>query len=221
MKYCEILELLKSKSDGKFAEFSKTLSNSDYISIGVKNPVLREIIKDHTKDEELKLKDFELGKYLEVDFIYFGLGVCRENTTKEKLGFLKAEIHKAKSWAITDMVSTYLKKIMFDEYWDFFLSLYKSKHTYDRRMAYVLGLKLYKDKKILKILEHINYNEECMVMMAEAWLLATIAICFPDEIYKFLSIISDETLKRKTISKMIDSFRIDDETKEKFKRLRK
>ena len=221
MKYQKFLKLLELKSDKKFAEFSKSLSNSDYISIGVKNPVLREIVKEHTGDKELKLEDFELGKYLEVDFVYFGLGVCREKTAKDKLNFLKANIHKAKSWAITDMVSTYLKKITFEEYWDFFLSLYQSKYTYDRRMAYVLGLKLYKDERILNILKYVNANEEYMVMMSEAWLLATISISFPNAIYEFLCDTNDNTLKRKTISKMVDSFRIDDETKEKFKKLRK
>ena len=57
-------------------------------------------------------------------------------------------------------------------------------------------------------------------MMAEAWLLATIAITFPDEIYQFLSSTKDIALKRKTISKMCDSFRISQDTKEKFKQLR-
>ena len=220
MKYNELLELLKSKSDGKFAEFSKTLSNSDYIVIGVKNPDLRTIIKEHIKDEELKLEDFETGKYLEIDFIYFGLGINRENGNKEKLEFLKNNIHKAKSCAITDTASTYLKKITFAEFWDFFISLYKSKNTFERRMAYVLGLKLYKEKEILQVLNYINLKEEYMVMMAEAWLLATIAINFPNDIYNFLSKINDNTLKRKTISKIVESFRIDEGTKSKFKGLR-
>ena len=221
MKYCRLLELLKSKSDGKFAEFSKTLSNSDYIVIGVKNPELRAIVKDHIKDQELSLEDFELGKYLEVDFIYFGLGISREKTNERKLEFLKSNIHKAKSWAITDTASTYIKKITFDEFWNFFLTMHKSKNTYDRRMAYVLGLKQYKDENTLKVLAHINKTEEYIVMMAEAWLLATIAIVFPREIYNFLSNLDDMTLVRKTVSKIVESFRIDEETKQKFKGLRK
>ena len=45
MTYKELFKLLDSKKDAKFAEFSESLSNSDYISIGVKNPVLRELIK--------------------------------------------------------------------------------------------------------------------------------------------------------------------------------
>ena len=87
-------------------------------------------------------------------------------------------------------------------------------------MAYVLGLKQYRDEKIIKIFNFINFNEEYMVMMAEAWLLATIAITFPNETYQFLNETSDLILKRKTISKICDSFRFNDEIKSKFKNLR-
>ena len=220
MIYKDLEKKLFEISDRKFAEFSKSLSNSDYISIGVKNPVLRQIVKDEKDDLELKLEDFELGKYLEVDFIYFGLGMLRSKNVDEQLHFLKENIKKAKSWAITDTVSTYIKKCTFDKYWRFFLELYHSKYTYERRMSYILGLKFYKQKDILEILHHMNLDEEYMVMMAEAWLLATIATTYPNEIYDFLSNCEDITLKRKTISKISDSFRFDEETKNSFKSLR-
>ena len=41
-----------------------------------------------------------------------------------------------------------------------------------------------------------------------------------NEIYEYLLKCEDITLKRKVISKMVDSFRIDDTTKERFKGLR-
>ena len=59
-----------------------------------------------------------------------------------------------------------------------------------------------------------------MVMMAEAWLLATVAIDFPDPIFNYLKNTNDITLKRKTISKMCDSFRINEKQKQRFKSLR-
>ena len=220
MVYAELEQYLFTIADKKFADFSKSLSNSEYISIGVKNPVLRNIIKEHVNDNELSLDDFKLGKYLEVDFIYFGLAVSRLKGIDAQLDFLKENIYKAKSWAITDTVSTYLKKLAFEKYWPFFKSCYNSKYTYTRRMAFVLGLKLNKDKRILDVLPYIRKNDEYMVMMAEAWLLATIAITFPEEIYNFLSTLDDLTLKRKTISKISDSFRFDQNTKNKFKELR-
>lgn len=219
MTYKELEKYLQENGNKKFAEFSKTVSNSEYLVFGVKNPVLRQIVKEHVKDEELVLDDFKTGKYLEIDFIYFGLGLSRIKNIDEQLEFLKQNIKKAKSWAITDTASTFLKKLTFDKYWSFFLLLVKSPFTYDRRMAYVLGLKLAKDKKILDVTKYIKKDDEYM-MMAEAWLLATVAIYYPDEIYEYLLKCDDITLKRKTISKMVDSFRINNETKERFKGLR-
>ena len=214
MKYKELERYLFEIREEKFASFSQTLSNSDYISIGVKNPVLRKIIKEHIKDNELLLDEFILGKYLEIDFIYFGLALSRLNDIDSQLDFLKENIKKAKSWAITDTLSTYLKKHSFEKYWEFFLMMYKSKFTYDRLLAYVLGLKHYKDKKILEILNYINLNEEYMVMMSIAWLLATIAIVHPNEVFDFLRDLNDIALKRKTISKICDSYRFDDNKRE-------
>lgn len=220
MNYKELKDYLLSSGDEKFSKFSKTLSNSDYLVIGVKNPILRQIIKEHVKDEELKTEDFVLGEYLEIDFIYFGLSLSRLKNIDDQLEFLRKNIRYAKSWAITDTVSTYIKKHDFAKYFEFFKAMYNTKHTYERRMAYILGLKHYKDKQVLKVLNNINENEEYMVMMAEAWLLATIAIQYPNEIFEFLKRSDDMTLKRKTISKINESFRISDDLKERFKTLR-
>ena len=221
MKYCELEEYLFSIKDSKYADFSKSLSNSDYLVIGVKIPVLREIIKKHKLDDELNPEEFVLGKYLEVDFIYFGLSLLRLKTVGEQLLFLKEKIKLAKSWAVTDTISSFIKKTSFDEFYDFFLFAYKSKHTYLRRMGYILALKQYKNKEILKVLPLMTLNEEYMVMMAQAWLLSVVAICFEDEVFEYLSNLEDMTLKRKAISKICDSFRYTMESKNRFKSLRK
>lgn len=220
MNYNELEKYLFSIRNQKFADFSKSLSNSEYISIGVKNPVLKEIIKEHKLDNDLKTEDFKLGKYLEIDLIYFGLSLSRLNNIDDQLLFLKNNIKKAKSWAVTDCLSSYLKKITFDKYFDFFLKTYNSKYTYERRIAYVLGLKQYKDKNILKILPLIKLNEEYMVMMSEAWLLSFVALAYEKEVYDYLKDLEDITLKRKTISKICDSLRYSEESKNKFKELR-
>ena len=220
MTYKELEQYLETNANKKFAEFSKTVSNSEYLVFGVKNPVLRQIVKEHVKDEKMRLEDFKTGKYLEIDFVYFGLGLSRCKNIDEQLEFLKQNIKNAESWAITDTAATYLKKLTFDKYWSFFLKLVKSPFTYDRRMAFVVGLKLAKDKNILKVTEYIQKDEEYMVMMGEAWLLATVAIYYPNEVYDYLLKCDDLALKRKVICKMVDSFRIDEATKERFKGLR-
>ena len=97
MNYKELKDYLLSSGDEKFSQFSKTLSNSDYLVIGVKNPILRQIIKEHVKDEELKTEDFVLGEYLEIDFIYFGLSLSRLKNVDDQLEFLRKNIRYAKS----------------------------------------------------------------------------------------------------------------------------
>ena len=220
MKYIELKEYLRKIGEEKFASFSKTLSNSDYLVLGVKNPVLRKLIKEHKNDEELDPNDFEIGKYLEIDFIYFGLSLIRLKDIKEQLSFLKDKIRHAKSWAITDCVSTYLKKISFEDFFKFYKSSYQSKYIYERRMAYVLALKQCKDERILKILPLMTLHEEYMVMMAEAWFLSVLALRYEDEVFSYLENTDDLNLKRKTISKISDSFRFDTTSKERFKSLR-
>ncbi len=220
MIYIELKEYLLRNGDQKFASFSKTLSNSDYLVLGVKNPVLRSIIKEHKNDIELDPKDFELGKYLEIDFIYFGLSLIRLKDIKEQLQFLLAKIRFAKSWAITDTVSTYLKKISFEDFYAFFKATYRSKYTYERRMAYILALKQYRDERILRILPLITLSEEYMVMMAEAWFLSTLAITYQNEVVDYLKNLDDVVLKRKTISKISDSYRFTSNDKDRFKSLR-
>ena len=221
MKYQELEKYLFDISDQKYAIFSKSLSNSDYISIGVKIPILRDIVKEHIKDEKLNLDDFILGKYLEVDFIYFGLALSRLKDIDTQLDFLKNNIYKAKSWVITDTVPTYLKKLTFEKFWPFFLENNGSPYTFVRRTSYILALKLYKDKRTLDTLPYIKKDEEYMVMMAEAWFMATSAICYEDEIYDYLVKCDDLVLKRKTISKVCESFRFNEESKNRFKALRK
>ena len=220
MNYHQLVDHLFSNANQKYADFSKSLSNSDYQVIGIRIPLLREIVKEHKNDDDLLPIDFKLGQYLEIDFIYFGLSLSRLKTIDDQLAFLKTNIKKAKSWVITDTISPYLKKCPFEKYWDLYLALYQSKHTYDRRFAYVLGLKQYRDERILQVLPKLTLNEEYMVMMAEAWLLSTVAITYQDQIFDYLKTCRDLTLKRKTISKIYDSFRFDEHSKNRFKSLR-
>ena len=221
MKYSELEKYLFSIKDTKFANFSKRLSNSEYVSIGVRNPTLRKLIKEHKNDDELKLEDFYTGKYLEIDFIYFGLALFRANSIEKQLKFLMNNMKNGRSWVLTDCSQTYMKKCDFNTFIIFFKKMINSKYVYDRRFAYVFAIKFVKSPEISGVFRLIRQNEDYMVMMAEAWFLATAAIYFPDEVYAYLKDLDDNVLKRKTISKICESFRIREEDKERAKQLRK
>ena len=220
MDYYHLVSFLESIKDDKLASFSKKLSNSDYLFYGIKIPILRKIIKERKLDKELDLKEFVLGEFFEIDFLYFGLSLININDINSQLSFIQKEIHKAKSWMVTDSVPSFISKYDFDTYFSFFLKTYNSKEEYERRISYVLGLKLSKEKEILSILEYMNKEDTYIVEMAKAWLLATIAITYPMEVYDFVSKNKSSLLKRKTISKIVESYRISDSLKNDFKKLR-
>lgn len=220
MNYNELLTYLYDNQDKKYADFSKSLSNSDYKVIGIRMPILKQFVKDHYKDEDLKIEDFKLGEILEIDYLYFTISLKRLSDLTSQLEFVHKNIKKAKSWIITDCINSFLKKPNLELCMAYFEKMYNSKHIYERRYAYVCLLNFHKDNRVLEVLNCIREDDEYMVMMAEAWLLATIAIDYPEEIYNKLLTLKDDKLRRKTIAKIVESFRISDEMKEKFKLLR-
>ena len=220
MNYSELLDLLLSLHDEKYAAFQKPLCNSDYEIIGIKIPVLKKIAKEHYKDKDLDLAEFEHHHYLEVEMIYVIFGMLQNKSIDDKLKFILENVKYADSWMITDTPNGFLKDLDFDRYFEFFKKTYLDKHIFTRRIAYILGLKVYRDSRILKVLNYLKDDDEYMVTMGQAWLLASMAICYPEEIYQYLAKSNNVTLRKKTISKIVDSFRINEEYKSKFKTLR-
>jgi len=220
MDYFAFKKLLFDSADNKNMEFAKKVFNTSYKIVGLMTPTLKRIIQEHYKDEDLNLSDFELGEYQEIDIAYLAIALKRAKTYKEQMEFLKNNLYFVKGWAVTDVLNQYLKKATFAEFFPFFEHFAKCKNTYEVRFAYIGMLKHYDSQDIEKIVPFLRYNEEYMVMMAEAWLLATIAIKNSDFVYDLLKNMDDVVLKKKTISKMNDSFRISKEDKARFKTLR-
>ena len=221
MDYSALKKLLFDSADNKNMEFAKKVFNTSYKIIGLMTPTLKKLIQEHYKDEDLKLSDFEVGEYQEIDIFYLVTALKRAKTYKEQMEFLKKNLYFVKGWAVTDVLNQYLKKATFAEYFPYFEHFAKCKSTYEVRFAYIGMLKHYESPEIERIVPFLRYNEEYMIMMAEAWLLATIAIKHSDFVYGLLKDMDDEVLKKKTISKMVESYRISKEDKERFKALRR
>lgn len=221
MDYSALKKLLFDSADNKNMEFAKKVFNTSYKIIGLMTPTLKKLIQEHYKDEDLKLSDFEVGEYQEIDIFYLVTALKRAKTYKEQMEFLKKNLYFVKGWAVTDVLNQYLKKATFAECFPYFEHFAKCKNTYEARFAYIGMLRHYESPEIERIVPYIRYNEEYMIMMAEAWLLATIAIKHSDFVYGLLKDMDDEVLKKKTISKMVESYRISKEGKERFKALRR
>ena len=82
-------------------------------------------------------------------------------------------------------------------------------------------MKFYKDDDIKIFLDAVDNDDRYYVMMAEAWFLATAAITHKNEVLNLLKLDKySATLRRKTISKISDSFRISENDTKEFKQIR-
>ena len=198
------------------------LSGSITPSHEVYMAVLKKAIKDFTPVEKIALEEIPVNECIRLDLAFFGIGLNRCKDFKEHLAFIERNATRATSWMTTDFVNQFFKKPKFETWAPFFERMVKTEGEFSRRFAYGTALLFYKDRRCFDLVsKHLVKDERYYTMMMEAWLLASFAIYFPDEVY---AILDSEQLtlpcRRKTVSKMCDSYRITQEHKDRAKALR-
>jgi 3-methyladenine DNA glycosylase AlkD len=236
----QALELLDAKKDTECKHFNEKLIASAYPIQGVRVPFVRLLAKEFIKEnlasgtlspqearEKLKsiTSQFVPKTYEQVLFLGFLLSF--EKDINALMESFTAFLPLIDNWAVCDMVVSSLK--IFKKHREEVLCNYQglatSPQTFHRRVLAVMLMDFflcdeYIDKA-LQLLVMIS-NGEYYVDMAVAWAFATAAINYFDKVYEIISsdMVSD-FLKRKTINKAVESFRIKDENKNKLKQLRK
>ena len=198
------------------------LAGSSTPSCPVYASKMKSVAKTFAADDSFEPSSIPLNECVELDMVYFIIGLTRSKDFASQLQFIEGNAYRATSWMVTDTVNQYFKKPKYDLWVPFFERMIARDDVFSRRFAYLTALKFYKTKECFDLVsKHLLKDDRYYVMMMEAWLLASFAIYFPDEIYALLE--SDKltvACKRKTVSKMNDSYRIRKEYKERAKALR-
>ena len=198
-----------------------TMVGTSLKSASLRSPHVKEVVASYAHDPSLPLDDFPLDETVELTLCYFLLSLKKEVTFAKQMAFLQGKLGFANSWEITDCLQQAIRKAPVKEYEPYYRKWVKDKREYARRFAYVYAMQYYREGDISFFLNHLVYDEHYYVYMAQAWLLATLAITHFEEIRAFLLKEGlPETLRRKTISKMRDSYRITPEQKEIVKQIR-
>ncbi|HNX16242.1 MAG TPA: DNA alkylation repair protein [Bacilli bacterium] len=157
--------------------------------------------------------------------IYFVVSLKRIKKYEEQIEFIERHFEHLHDWWHVDILIQLLVKAPSFEYvYQKAKKYVKSPLLFVRRWGYVIFLSGFqKDPKLTRdILALFHDDEEYYVQMAEAWLLADLAIYNPEVVLDF---IASKPLRYdiigKGVQKMSDSFRISDEIKAKAKDLRK
>lgn len=193
---------------------------------GVRIPELRKIariiakekrydffVEKHDSFEELTIHAFSIG-YLKED-----INIC--------LQYLHDFIPYIDNWSVNDSLCQNMQfaKKYPKEVCNFLKSMIKSNNEWEIRVIAVTLLSHflideYIDE-VLKILDSLN-RPTYMAKMGIAWAFATIMAKYPDKMYEYLKKSSlDDWTFNKSISKMLESFRVAKEDKEKLKLMKK
>ena len=227
-KYKKYIDYLKNLEDKEYKNFnSKLVPNIDSKNmIGIRIPILRKIAKKIAKNEYYSFLELVQNKYFEETLIE-GLIISNIDDLDTFKKYYEKYIKKIDNWATCDTFCNSLKiveknKEKLFEYFKDFLTI---DSEYIIRCSLIVFLNFYNDEKYLNdIFNSVNNinSEYYYVKMAVAWLLSMIYVKYPDKTLIFLKNNNLDTFTHnKTIQKIIESKKVNNEEKEDLRKLKR
>ena len=223
----KIRKKLQSEADNKYQKFSSSLLPGVKNVLGVRLPVLRKIAREiYKEDWENFLRITPV--YMEENMLQgMVIGLLKDKDCANILEKIADFIPEIDSWSICDTFCCGLKytKEHKDKIWNFIKEFAYSEKEYEIRFSHVMMLNYFIEEKYLdEIFELVNIftSEKYYARMGAAWLISICFIKFPQKTTKFLeSTKIDNFTYNKSIQKICESFRVDKETKQKLKLMKR
>ena len=223
----DLRDKLFELSDDKFKTFhSRLCPNTDNI-IGVRLPLLRQLAKEIAKGDWRNFLSNSKEEYYE-EILINGLVIAYAKCdVEERLNYIESFVPKIDNWAICDSYCNTLKFVNKNKeiMWEFIQSYLKSYNEFEIRFAVVIILNYYITEDyidlVLKTLDNIKHDGY-YVKMAVAWAISMCFIKFEEKTMAYLKDNSlDDFTYNKSLQKICESLRIDKNTKELIKSMKR
>lgn len=229
--YVKFLARLKEMSDGQtFVDFQKRIVNTNKTVLGVKAGNLRKFANEiyHEKHDGL----FLFGKNdIFEEVIVKGLVIAKYKDVDEAIEKLNELSECFDSWAETDMICS---KFCFfknneEKLFEYFSKLAKSKKEFVSRFGIVCLMKYFLDdecvERVFEVLDDVVCGKY-YVDMAISWLICEVLVKKPQNAVENMQKIIKNChfnyfIINKSIQKATESFRIDMETKNKLREMKR
>ena len=224
----EIRIKIEEMADEKYKEFHTGLCPNSNEIIGVRVPVLRNFAKNIVKNENIEeyLENALNNSYEEILLQGMVLGLWKTNIQNFCM-YLEKFIQKINSWAVCDVSVSGLKitKKNMEYMWLFLQKYLKSDKEFELRFAIVMMLDFYITEeyidKVLEILNNVKHKGY-YVKMAIAWTIQVAFVKFPEKTFELLENNKiDDWTYNKALQKIIESYRVDEETKKIIKNMKR
>lgn len=193
---------------------------------GVKIPVLRKIAKQIAIEKNYEYFNQPHESFEEIIIHAFAIGYLKEDIDK-CLNLFEKFIPQIDNWAVNDGLCQNFKiaKKNQAKTYQFLLKYTNSTNEWEIRVVAVMLLSHfindnYVDKaiKILDNLKQVSY----MAKMGIAWAVCEVMCRYPNKCFEYLKVSKlDKWTYNKAISKMIESFRVSKENKEKLRQMKR
>lgn len=223
----DIVEELFELQDEEYRKFHSGLCpNIDNI-IGVRIPELRNIAKRIAKENPQEFLKCIDDTYYETIMIYGLVIGYMKAPLEEKLKYLDVFVPKINNWAVCDCCcSTYkFTNNNLKEMWKYILKYLKSDKEFEIRFAVIMMMDYYlSDEYVDKVFECIDEisNEGYYVKMGIAWLISVAFVKYEEKTMAFLLRGSiDDFTYNKALQKIIESNRVNKETKDQIRKMKR
>lgn len=222
-----IVKRLLKEANKNYKEFSQNIMPDTDNILGVKIPILRKIAKEIYKNYDWKLFLKQNTTYWEELMLQSMVIGNIKDEPQNILKYVKSFIPKLNGWGVCDNFCSNLKftKNNKTPVWKFIQPYFKSQKEYEKRFAFVMLLTYFlEDEYIDRCLEHIDNFKDSRyyAKMGTAWALSICYIKYPAKTLEYLKKSKlDNWTFNKSIQKICESLRIDKETKNYLKTLKR
>lgn len=234
--YSEFRESLARLVDDDYREFSKKGIPTERPFIGVRIPLIREIVKEISpcfcteflKTEPVAIEEVLARGMVICELSYEEMMIKRSGINGKS--WFDSQVDIIDNWCTCDVfcsgvakrIKGHLAEVL-DQKIDGLLS---DSREFAVRVGLVLLKCAYVDFDYLNVIfdrvENLREREEYYIKMASAWLVAECFIKYPEETFAYLKVSKlPKWTYNKTISKICDSYRVAEEDKVVLRKMRK
>lgn len=223
----KIREELFANQDKEYQKFHSGLCPNVNDIIGVRIPILRKMAKQIVKENpEVFLNEVPIEFYEEKMLYGFVIGYHKMEL-EQRLKYLDKFVPMIDNWAVCDCSCSTFKFTTQNqkEVWNYLQKYCQSKKEYELRFAIIMLMNYYLTEeyidKVLAIYDTIKHPGY-YVKMAVAWAISVAYVKFPQKTMALLKQNHlDDFTHNKAIQKMIESYRVEKEVKEKLREMKR
>lgn len=212
--YTTFIKNLFLQQDIKYKEFTKKILGVEKDIIGIQIPKLKKIAKNISQNDWKSFLKNIKNNYYEEEIIEGLIIGYIKLSYNERIKYLDNFIRHIDNWSVCDTTIANLKflKLEKDSYFNFIKECSTSNENWKIRFGIVTFLNYYLTDKYIDEILNIVFNlknQYYYVNMAQAWLISTAFIHYPDKVKNYLSLNTlDNWTQNKAIQKIRDSRKV-------------